>query len=47
MPSGGATTLIAFGAILTSVSATAGTIVAGVGVLWEGYLFYRLGADGS
>jgi hypothetical protein len=45
MPSGGATALIGFGAVLTSVSATAGSIVAGIGILWEGYLFYRLGAS--
>lgn len=45
MPSGGATALIGFGAVLTSVSATAGAIVAGIGVAWEAYLFYRLGAS--
>lgn len=47
MPSGGATALIGFGAVLTSASATAGSIVAGVGLLWEAYLFYRLGSDAS
>lgn len=45
MPSGGATALIGFGAVLTSVSATAGSIVAGVGILWETYLFYKLGSS--
>lgn len=47
MPSGGATALIGFGAVLTSVSGVAGSIVAGLGVLWEGYLFYLVGSDGG
>lgn len=35
MPSSFATALLAFGAVLTSVSAVAGGIVAGLGVVWE------------
>lgn len=45
MPSSGSVALIGFGAVLTSVSATAGSIVAGLGLLWEGYIFYRTGAE--
>jgi hypothetical protein len=45
MPSPGSTSLIAFGAVLTAVSATAGAIVAGLGVLFEGYVFVRAGLD--
>lgn len=35
--------LLAFGAILTSVSAMAGTGVAACGAAWEGYVFFRAG----
>lgn len=35
MPTGLTTTLIAFGAVLTSVDATAGAIVAGIGAAWQ------------
>lgn len=37
--------IIGFGAVLTSVSATLGSAVAGVGVAFEAYGFYRLGSD--
>lgn len=47
MPSGIATALIATGAVLTSVSAVAGSIVAGLGAAIEGYALYRLGSDAS
>lgn len=40
MPSSGSIALIAFGAVLTSVSGTAGSIVAGVGVVWEALMVY-------
>jgi hypothetical protein len=43
MPSSGSTSLLALGAILTSVSATAGCIVGGLGVIWEGFVFFRSG----
>jgi hypothetical protein len=43
MLSSGSLALIGFGAVLTSVSATAGSIVAGLGVLWEAFIFYRSG----
>lgn len=35
--------LLAFGAILTSVSAVAGSVVAALGVAWEGFIFFRAG----
>jgi hypothetical protein len=43
MPSSVASALLAFGAVLTSVSAEAGSAVAGAGILWEAFLFYRAG----
>jgi hypothetical protein len=48
MPSSLTTTLLVLGAVLTSVSALAGCIVAGLGFLWEAFLFARLGVtDGG
>lgn len=45
-PSSGSIALIGFGAVLTAVSAEAGAAVAGLGVLWEAFLFWRAGSDG-
>ena len=48
MPSSLTTTLLVLGAVLTTVSATAGCIVAGLGFLWELFLFVRIGlTDGG
>lgn len=35
--------LIALGAVLTTVSDVAGCVVASIGVAWEGFLFWRAG----
>lgn len=43
MPSSVGSALLAFGAILTAVSGPAGVIVAFLGLLWEGFLFFRAG----
>lgn len=43
MPSSVSVALIAFGGVLTAVSATAGAIVAGIGVAFEGFMFYLAG----
>lgn len=45
MPSPGATSLIALGAVLTSISGVAGSAIAALGVVWEAFLFYRLGSE--
>lgn len=45
MPAPFSTALIATGAVLTSVSAAAGSIVAGLGCLVEAVMFY-LGGSG-
>lgn len=45
MPSSAASALIAFGAVLTSVSGVAGAIVAGLGVLVELVLFVAAGME--
>lgn len=45
MPSSVGSSLLAFGAVLTSVSDNAGCVVAGLGVLWEAFLFYKAGLD--
>jgi hypothetical protein len=37
--------LIAFGAVLTSVSAAAGSVVAGLGALFELFLFVSAGTS--
>jgi hypothetical protein len=43
MPTSVGVSLIAFGAVLTSVSDWAGSAVALVGVAWEGFVFLRAG----
>lgn len=43
MPSSVGSSLLAFGAILTSVSDTAGCIVAGAGLAWEFFLLIQAG----
>jgi hypothetical protein len=43
MPSPVATTLIGFGAVLTSVSSVAGSAVAGLGLMLQGFLFLKAG----
>jgi hypothetical protein len=45
MPSPISAALIGFGAVLTSVSAVAGSIVAGAGILVEAVVFYVSGSD--
>ena len=45
MPSPISTTLLALGAILTTSSDTAGIIVAGLGAVFEAYIFVRAGLD--
>lgn len=47
MPSSGASALLIFGAVLTSVSAPAGAAVAALGVLFEFVLIVLAGSDGS
>jgi hypothetical protein len=36
---------LAFGAVLTSVSDVAGSVVASLGLAWEAFLFYQAGLD--
>lgn len=43
MPSSVGGSLLAFGAVLTAVSAEAGAVVAGLGFAWEAFLFYTAG----
>lgn len=43
MPSSVGSSLLAFGAILTTVSDVVGCVVAGLGLAWEGFLFVRAG----
>lgn len=40
MPSSLSITLVGFGAVLTSVSAVAGSIVAGAGLAWEAFTVF-------
>lgn len=44
MPSSMGSALLAFGAIATAVSGPVGVGVAGLGLLWETFLFYKAGA---
>ncbi len=43
MPTGVGASLLAFGAILTSISDVAGVCVAFAGVAWEAFLLWRAG----
>jgi hypothetical protein len=43
MPTSLGLSVIGFGAVLTSVSAAAGSVVAGLGCLWECFVFYSVG----
>lgn len=43
MPSSVGGSLLIFGAVTTSVSAVAGTIIAAAGVAWEAAIFYIAG----
>ncbi len=45
MPSSVCSSLLAFGAVLTAVSAPAGAIVAGIGVIYECTLFVMAGME--
>ncbi len=45
MPSSVCSSLLAFGAVLTAVSAPAGAVIAGIGVIYEGALFIMAGME--
>lgn len=45
MPSSVASAFLIFGAVLTAVTAIGGAVVAGVGLLFELYLFVRAGVE--